>query len=370
MNLLLMILSLLPLWGANDDISLVFAGDAMQHDRQIQAARKGDTYDYTQYFQNIDGYIREADYAVVNMECSLGGMPYKGYPCFSAPDEFPQALKATGFDLFLHANNHCLDRRDKGLRRTLDVLDGLDVPHIGTYRNAAERSRVIPYMENIEGLDFAFLNYTYGTNGITVQGDVVVDYIDRKLISRDIAAARQKNADMIVVCIHWGDEYRLVQNKGQEGLAQFLIDEGVDMIIGAHPHVIQPMKIVHSDKYNKDVLLVYSLGNFVSAMRTNDTRGGAMVKVKVSKNNGKPKIKSAAYRLVFVQPPLKNENFEIIPVDNPKNLRDDSKAYFNKFTENARKIFNKYNVNVGEEVPEEPKPFKFMFWEVDSLELY
>lgn len=152
--------------------------------------------------------------------------PYKGYPCFSAPEEYAVALKDAGFDLFLHANNHCLDRRDAGLRRTLDQLDMLGVPHIGTYRNAAERAKNYPFVADVKGIKIAFLNYTYGTNGITVQGDVVVDYIDRAKIHTDIQAARRKGADLVVACIHWGVEYQLVQNKEQELLADWLVDEG------------------------------------------------------------------------------------------------------------------------------------------------
>ena len=126
--------------GTSDDVTLVFAGDAMQHERQLNAARRGDTYDYSACFRHVTDYVAAADYAVVNLECTLGGKPYTGYPCFSAPEEYALALKDAGFDLFLHANNHCLDRRDAGLSRTLDALDKMGMSHIGTYRNATERN--------------------------------------------------------------------------------------------------------------------------------------------------------------------------------------------------------------------------------------
>lgn len=241
LGILCSVLSLLQ----GGDATLVFAGDAMQHDRQIEAARRGDgSFDYSAYFRHVADYVSAADYAVVNLECTLGGKPYKGYPCFSAPEEYAVALKDAGFDLFLHANNHCLDRRDAGLRRTLDQLDMLGVPHIGTYRNAAERAKNYPFVADVKGMKIAFLNYTYGTNGITVQGDVVVDYIDRAKIHTDIQAARRKGADLVVACMHWGVEYQLVQNKEQELLADWLVDEGVDLVIGGHPHVIQPCRCV------------------------------------------------------------------------------------------------------------------------------
>lgn len=143
LGILCSVLSLLQ----GGDATLVFAGDAMQHDRQIEAARRGDgSFDYSAYFRHVADYVSAADYAVVNLECTLGGKPYKGYPCFSAPEEYAVALKDAGFDLFLHANNHCLDRRDAGLRRTLDQLDMLGVPHVGTYRNAAERAKNYPFV--------------------------------------------------------------------------------------------------------------------------------------------------------------------------------------------------------------------------------
>ena len=341
--------SLLSLLSASD-ISLVFAGDAMQHDRQIEAARQSDgTYDYSQCFRYVSDYIEAADYAVVNLECTLGGKPYRGYPCFSAPESYAKALKDAGFDLFLHANNHCLDSRDAGLKRTLNELDKLGVPHIGTYHNAAERAQKYPFVTDVKGTKIAFLNYTYATNGIKVQGDVVVDYIDRAKIHADVQKARKKGAELVVACMHWGIEYQLVQNKEQEQLANYLVEEGVDLIIGGHPHVIQPMEM-RTNKQGKQVLVVYSMGNFISGMRTADTRGGAMVRVTIGHENGKSIIKSAAYKLVFVQDPeKKSDNYTLIPSDKKWLLRKDQQKIFDAFTQNARKIFKRYNHNVEED---------------------
>ena len=346
LGILCSVLSLLQ----GGDATLVFAGDAMQHDRQIEAARRSDgSFDYSAYFRHVADYVSAADYAVVNLECTLGGKPYKGYPCFSAPEEYAVALKDAGFDLFLHANNHCLDRRDAGLRRTLDQLDMLGVPHIGTYRNAAERAKNYPFVADVKGMKIAFLNYTYGTNGITVQGDVVVDYIDRAKIHTDIQAARRKGADLVVACMHWGVEYQLVQNKEQEQLADWLVDEGGDLVIGGHPHVIQPMQMRRA-KDGRQVLVVYSMGNFISGMRKPDTRGGAMVRVKVGWQNGKPVVKSAGYKLVFVQDPDKSvPNYSLVPADREWLVRADQRSFFDAFCSSARKIFNRYNNGVPED---------------------
>ena len=199
--------TLLHLTASSQTIRLTFVGDAMQHGPQIRAARTTDgTYDYSACFTHLAGDIADADFAVVNLECPLGGKPYSGYPNFSAPDEFATALRDAGFDFFATANNHCLDRRDAGLKRTIRQLDELKMPHAGTYLNAAARDTLCPQMVDVKGIRMAIMSYTYGTNGIGVQGKVVVDYINRDRIAADIARARQLHADVICVCMHWGIE--------------------------------------------------------------------------------------------------------------------------------------------------------------------
>ena len=225
------------------EVSLLFAGDAMQHKAQIQSAKQGEAYDYSPCFADITHEIAAADYAVVNLESPIGGQPYTGYPCFSAPDEFPIALQNAGFDLFLTANNHCLDRYTRGAIRTLHILDSIGADHIGTYDSKDSFERFYPFITSIKGIRIAFLNYTYGTNGFTPHSPLIVNYIDEEKIKKDIFRAKTLSADLIVVCLHWGDEYQLLPNKRQEDLADFLVKEGVQLIIGAHPHVIQPMEL-------------------------------------------------------------------------------------------------------------------------------
>ena len=200
------------------------------------------------------------------------------------------------------------------------------MPHIGTYRNAAEKAKNYPFVADVKGMKIAFLNYTYGTNGITVQGDVVVDYIDVPN-PYGYPGCAQKGADLVVACMHWGVEYQLVQNKEQELLADWLVDEGVDLVIGGHPHVIQPMQMRRA-KDGRQVLVVYSMGNFISGMRKPDTRGGAMVRVKVGWQNGKPVVKSAGYKLVFVQDPDKSvPNYSLVPADREWLVRATNEAF-------------------------------------------
>ncbi len=331
------------------EVSIVFAGDAMQHIAQVNSAKRtGDTYDYSECFTEVKDYVSAADYAVVNFETTLGGKPYTGYPCFSSPDSYADALTEAGFDLFLNANNHTLDRNDKGLVRTINTLDNKCIPHIGTYENKVSRDSLTPFIKNIKGFEIAFLNYTYGTNGIKSTKGTVVNYIDTIQIKNDILKARERGAEVITVAIHWGEEYKLLPNRTQKKLADFLCDNGVDLIIGGHPHVIQPMEIRHLEKYDKECLVVYSLGNFISNMKTADTRGGAMVKVVIERDvTGKPILKCANYSLVFTLQPAQNKNFRLVPVESES--ADEMKYQKNQFVKNAEAIFNKHNVKVNRE---------------------
>lgn len=342
-NIILFTLGSLFADGPGADI--VFAGDAMQHQAQIDAARRDDgMHDYSQCFSAVEAYIDAADYAVVNLETTIAGKPYTGYPCFSAPDSYLDALVDAGFDMMLTANNHTLDKRDKGLLRTIDCLDDRRVDHIGTYRNQQERDSVVPFVKVINGFRVAFLNYTYGTNGIKLTTPATVDYIDRTLMRGDISAARSAGAELIAVCIHWGNEYELLPASSQRALADFLIDEGVDIIIGSHPHVIQPMEMRYNAQGRK-VLLVYSLGNFISNMKTRDTRGGAMVKVSLKRDaDGRAVVDKADYRLVFTVPPSDGGNFRLVPVE--KYYDATWKSQCKAFEASAENIFIHHNVDV------------------------
>ena len=355
--MLFLVLNLLGLiTGANESATpqkaeIVFVGDAMQHQGQLDKAReigKGE-YDYSECFTLIAPEIQKADYAVCNLEVPLGGPgTYSGYPCFSAPDSFADALIDAGFDLMLTSNNHCLDKKDKGARRTLDVLDKMNVDHVGTFRNKAERDSLVPFIKDINGFQVAFLNYTYGTNGINATDGMEVAYIDKDKIAKEIALAKDKGAEFVIVTIHWGIEYVLTENKVQRDLADYMIDSGADMIIGGHPHVVQPMKIVHNEKEDKDVLVVYSLGNFISNMRTADTRGGAMVwTTLVRDENGKVKFDHADYDIFLSAKPEAGSNFKVIPSWEEDKIPASQKEHWKLFQRGALSTFDKYNVGVS-----------------------
>jgi poly-gamma-glutamate synthesis protein (capsule biosynthesis protein) len=347
-TLTIIAISLLSLLFGNDEAELVFAGDAMQHQAQLDAAwRSNGVYDYSECFKGIEPYVKTADYAVVNLETPVGKSGFSGYPCFYAPESYVDALANAGFDMMLTANNHTLDRQDRGLKTTIAALNSRELDHIGTYANAAERAKAIPYVRTVCNIKIGFLNYTYGTNGISPRNGVVVDYIDRKQIDRDIMATRAAGAEVICVCVHWGIEYQLLPNAAQRSLADYLTDRGVDLIIGGHPHVIQPMEIRHSDKYDKDILVVYSLGNFISNMKTRDTRGGVMVRVRLLRQeDGTVKIDNAVYKPVFtIAGEQRGRNFRVLPAEDVTETPWSARC--KEFIQSMNAIFSKHNHHVN-----------------------
>lgn len=332
--------------------TLLFAGDAMQHQAQLDQALlegSGKCYDYSECFRWIAPAITEADYAVVNLEVPLGGGPrYSGYPCFSAPDSFAQALSDAGFDMMLTANNHCLDSGMKAARRTIAALDSMGIDHCGTYHDLADRDAKVPLIKEINGIKFGFLNYTYGTNGIEPRDGMEVALIDKDLMAREMKETRDAGAEILVVMMHWGIEYVLRENAIQRQLAQFLIDNGADMVIGSHPHVIQPMKMVRDENRGQDVPVVYSLGNFISNMKTGDTRGGAYIRVRVERDeDGRARVKWADYDTFFcAKPNGKGTNYTVIPSDRTDLIPASQLEHWRLFDRSSSKVFEAENVNI------------------------
>lgn len=342
MCLLPLVVSLLSLIFGHDEAEIVFAGDAMMHQGQLDAARTpGGTYDFSGYFDAVRPYVTSAEYAVVNLETPVSpSQHYSGYPCFNAPESYIDALADAGFDLFLTANNHTLDRRDRGLKATIQCLDKRRLDHIGTYRDYAQRDSVLPLVRNLNGIKVGFVNYTYGTNGIAPGNDVAVDYIDRERIRRDVEATRRAGAEIVAACIHWGVEYQPLPHPSQKSLARFLTDDlGVELVIGGHPHVVQPMQLAPDGSH----IIVYSLGNFISNMKTRDTRGGAMARVLLRRSDdGRVRIARATYRLVYTVPAAAGHNFSLALPDSCADPRAAA------FASAARALFGKHNSGVTE----------------------
>ena len=198
-----------------DTLRLLFVGDLMQHQGQINAARTAKGYDYSTCFEYVKEEIGRADFAIANLEVTLGGKPYKGYPAFSAPDEYLTAIHDAGFNVLVTANNHSLDRGKAGLERTIQLIDTLKIPHAGTYVNAEAREKQYPLLLEKNGFRIALLNYTYGTNGIPVTPPNIVNYIDTMIIAKDIEASKALQPDAIIACMHWGIEYQSLRTKNR-----------------------------------------------------------------------------------------------------------------------------------------------------------
>jgi poly-gamma-glutamate synthesis protein (capsule biosynthesis protein) len=197
------------------------------------------------------------------------------------------------------ANNHTCDKGLKGLKRTLDVLDSLGLDHLGSYRNWEEREKNYPYFKTVNGIRLCFLNYSYGTNGLPVPAGTVVNLIDTAIIRKDLEKAKKERPDFIISTFHWGLEYQRNEGAEQMRIAEFSALHGADLIIGGHPHVVQPVKKVHAG--NRDsVWTFFSLGNYISNQRDRYKNGGIMAEVTVIKKNGKTYLGNLNFLPVYV----------------------------------------------------------------------
>ena len=367
------VLFLLSLCASAQDttrLSLMFVGDIMGHDSQINSAYDpvAKKYDYSSCFQFIKPYIENADLAIGNLEVTLAGPPHKGYPHFSSPDALAQTLKDIGFDVLVTANNHCVDRGKKGLERTIMMLDSLDIPHTGTFVDTVSRMNDHPLMVKKNGFTLAILNYTYGTNGLPVYKPNVVNRLDTAVMRKDLIKAKGLKPDAIIVFTHWGSEYQSLPSKEQKNLTELCFNHGAQLVIGAHPHVIQPMEW----RKDKNQFVAYSLGNFVSGQRKRYTDGGAMAYLELQKINYTPDsavttIDSAAYYLEWVYRTADaQKDYYILPAPKVETdaipfIKDAaSKAAYKVFVDDSRLLYKKYNKGVQESkiipAPLQPSP--------------
>lgn len=268
----------------SEKFSIVVAGDAMMHMPQLSPAYQGDgEYCFDECFRYIAPILSQYDASVVNLETTLPGGGYSGYPRFGAPDAFAKSLQKAGFDVFMMANNHCCDKDRHGIQRTLSVLDSMGVRHLGVYRDTMERDSIYPLVIEQHGIRIALLNFTYGTNGLPVPRGCVVNQLDTARILSDIDRAKELGADVIVAMPHWGEEYHLRPVAGQRWWAKWLLAHGVDHIVGSHPHVIEPVE-VERDSAGEHVV-AYSLGNFISSQLQTERSTSLLVGLRFEKDS-------------------------------------------------------------------------------------
>lgn len=305
--------------------SLCAIGDIMCHNTQYQDAYNSDSdsYDFSYVFDDISLYTKTTDLCIGNLETTFAGKDkgYSSYPTFNTPDELASNLKKLGLDVLTTANNHCLDKGIDGLNRTIDILNDADISHLGTYKSQEERDTVL--IKYVKGLKIAFINYTYETNGITVPSDKTycVNLIDNDLILKDINSAKEQNADIIVACMHWGTEYNTSPSSSQKETADFLFKNGVDIVLGGHPHVLQPMEkrtVTLDDGTTKDGFIIYSLGNFMADQNAKNTKDSIILDLTITKHvDGTVTIDKAEYIPIYLykDSSSKEKKFKILNIE-------------------------------------------------------
>ncbi len=268
---------------------LASVGDIMMHNTQLTDGYSEGGYNFDHFFADISPYWSDCDLVVGNLETTMAGSDrgYTGYPRFNSPDELADAIRKAGFDLVSTANNHAMDKGESGVRRTLDMLDSQNILNTGTARSPEERSQWP--MVDVNGIQMAFLAYTYSTNGIPVPSgkEYLVNMIDEKQMAEDIARAREQGADLVVVSPHYGAEYRWSPNDYQLETVDALVRAGADLILGSHPHVLQPFEMVSvtlDDGSVRQAGVLYSQGNFISAQKGLDRETAAVFFIDIEKD--------------------------------------------------------------------------------------
>jgi poly-gamma-glutamate synthesis protein (capsule biosynthesis protein) len=341
------------------EVSLLFLGDIMQHDLQIESAyyKEKGAYDFSSQFDNVKPIFDTTDVVVGNLEVTLSGPPYKGYPKFSSPDALAVAVKEAGIDYLAFANNHVFDYGKKGFRRSLRVLDSLNIPRTGAFYDANDKAEKHPLVIRKNGFKIALFNYTYGANEAAASS--LLNHIDSAAIKNDLAESMKHDFDARIIYMHWAEEYKRLPSEYQKGLEKFCYENGADIVIGAHPHVIQPMSyytFTDSTGNSKKVLTAYSLGNFVSNYATwRYCDGGAMLRFKLSKTEGRPlEILQPEYHLIWVYRPIRDgklRKYSVLPVldyENDPQITGEFRRLMKRFINDSRTLLNEHNIGVPE----------------------
>ena len=273
------------------EAKLIAVGDIMMHSTQTRSGydAKSQTYNFDSFFAPVKNILSQGDWVIGNLETPLAGEDaggYTGYPLFNAPATLADAAKKAGFNILTTANNHALDRGEKGVIRTIANLGDRKIASTGTAASATEASRTLISTKN--NISLAMLAYTYGTNGIPIPKgkDYLVSLIEEKKIVKDIAKSRKQGADIVTISLHFGDEYQRQPNTQQKQLVENLLKAGADIILGSHPHVVQPYKIFKFPGKNgktRKAVAIYSMGNFISGQTKDYTDLGVIFQVNIRK---------------------------------------------------------------------------------------
>lgn len=315
------------------DATWVGVGDIMSHTPQLPGAydQATDTYNFDPYFAPIKPYL-VGDWVMANLETPIAGKDYKntGYPTFNAPLELADALWNAGFNVLSTANNHSLDKGEKGLLRTLENVKAVGFTTVGTY--ISEEERKLPVIVERNNINMGFLSYTYGTNGIPIPSgkDYLVNLIDKEAMIEDIKALKEAGADVVTIALHFGNEYQTKPTEDQKTLARDLVAAGADIIAGSHPHVLQPyevFKVAEENGLEREGVIIYSMGNFISNQRGETKDYGGVFKVDLRKHTdtGRIEILDVVVTPTWVHryKPDANYRYRILPVEDTLQALDD-----------------------------------------------
>ncbi|MBR6485256.1 MAG: CapA family protein [Lachnospiraceae bacterium] len=304
-----------------NDISVVMVGDILLHDPVNRVCHlEGGGYDYSGLFSNTKDEIGDADLAIVNQEVIIGGESLRitGYPSFNAPFEIGDELVNTGFDVICHATNHAMDRGGSGIRKCLEFWEENHPEEavLGIHDSEEDKDEIYVYEK--DGIKIAVLNYTYGTNGIRLPEKMpfAVDLLDEERVVSDIKKAEEM-ADFTIVCPHWGTEYSHAVSTDQDKWTDIFLRSGVDLVIGTHPHVIEPVEMKVNEETGAEMLVYYSLGNFVNwtageGPGTSDRMVGGMAQVDIGRDeDGSVVIRDYGVRALVCQASRKRDEMTV-----------------------------------------------------------
>lgn len=296
-------------------LSIAAIGDLLIHSSVYNHARTNSGFDFMPMVSEIQDYLTSADVATANQETMIGGETFglSTYPQFNSPHEVGDMVKELGIDIVTLANNHTLDRGEEVVYSALDYWDEIGVLYTGSYRDAADQAEIRVIEKN--NISIAFLGYSYGTNGIPVPRgkDYLINLIDQEQMAQDVAEAKEIS-DVVVMHLHFGDEYIRMPNMFQQELVQYVVDLGVDIVFGHHPHVLQPVDWVKSAS-GEESFVIYSLGNFLSGQDQLYRQIGGIIELDIHKEvtSSSEKITLATPRFLptYVDP---NQGYKVIPL--------------------------------------------------------
>ncbi|GMO59316.1 MAG: CapA family protein [Termitinemataceae bacterium] len=303
--------------GSSNRISIVGFGDNLIHIEILEDAKETGGFYFDKYYENVKKIIEKADIAFLNQETLVAGKDYgySGYPAFNGPPELVDTINRLGFDVVNHATNHTMDKGEAALFADMENWNKYpDIKVLGIHKTQEDRDtkKTIITKNNIK---VGFLSYTYGLNGNKLPSDkpYLVSLIDKKVMAKEIDELRPL-CDLLVVSMHWGNEYEIVPSKTQEDLALFLSMHKVDLVIGHHPHVLQPARFIERD--DGGVMLVFfSLGNFLSSQKENARLLGGMMNVTVKKEKDNSiKFENAELLPLVTHYDSSYKNFKIYPL--------------------------------------------------------